>query len=510
MKRIIILLLLGGIVSCLAAELRSLWVLPWDLQSAEEVDQVISDALLANQNELLLEVRYRADALYTPNRLNTDFANPEPRSYILSNDGFDPLAYAIPRAHEYGIKIQAWVIVFNATPLLQEYVSQNYIYKNHRDWITHAENGRQMQSTKQYGYFIDPGLPEVQTYLLDVFSDIVSGYPELDGLHLDYVRYPDETLGYHPISLQRFREQEQSISWNQWRRLQITEFVTKCRERIKRINPNILLTAAVFADINAATNLYAQDWYSWLQKGLIDRAYPMAYDLSYDVFANQIKNLKTRCNPRSIAIGIRAWAPQGKSLLPWDNSNYNMYDIQKRISLVRQSGFAGTALFSYSGLKADNGLDFLTAIAFFETPQLHAPALISRSQIGFPEISQTPPFTANKHAHFSPASSSDSLHAATPSQAKADFQVVFDQAQQMHVIRLQIPEEGRWYWEIRETGQPPLYSRYRYYFAGNNTDYWDGVLEDNSLIQEGEYIFSLQNSTHSYSTEIWIGSLQHE
>ena len=188
------------------AEVRSLWILPWSLKTPQSIDEVISNAILNNQNELLVEVRYRSDALYKQNRTSGTYYNPEPRSYILSDDGFDPLEYAIQRCHELGLKIQAWVVVFNATPLDQKLINKNYMYLNHKAWLTYTKTGSKMNSKDQFGYFIDPGIPDVQDYLLDVFSDIVEGYPDLDGLHLDYIRYPSSQYGFHPVSLARFEE----------------------------------------------------------------------------------------------------------------------------------------------------------------------------------------------------------------------------------------------------------------------------------------------------------------
>jgi uncharacterized lipoprotein YddW (UPF0748 family) len=512
MKRVPILLALIWLTLYLGAETRALWVLPWDIQSAEAVDQVIADAVAANQNELLLEVRYRADALYTPNRSNSLFPNPEPRSYILADDGFDPLAYAISKAHEHGIAIQAWVIVFNATPLDAKLVQQNYIYQNHREWITFDEHGRQMRSSKQYGYFIDPGIPEVQDYLLNVFADLVSGYPQLDGLHLDYVRYPDATLGYHPTSVSRYQEQAQWASWNQWRMKQVTDFVARCRARITTINPDIMLTAAVFADIHAARKLYAQDWYAWLQDGLIDRAYPMAYDLNPDVFASQLQDMQRYCAPRDIVVGLRAWDQKGRSLLSWENGAYNLKDIAARIALARSYRFAGIALFSYAGLKIDNALQHLTDISYFAAPLLHSPALLSRTQINFPAAPDTLPARVFNHQFHSEDMESDAKSSTQQStvQQQDELDISFGGDQDMYVIHLQIPEEGRWFWELQDAKQTPVYSRFRYYVAGLNEDFWDGLLEDQSRIKAGIYTLILQSTRKSYATKVKIGDFDHE
>jgi uncharacterized lipoprotein YddW (UPF0748 family) len=90
-------------------------------------------------------------------------------------------------------------------PLTQSNLQNNFNYRNHYEWITHDSSGRKMNSGEQYGYFIDPGVPAVQDHVLNVLCDLVSGYPQLDGLHLDYIRYPSSGWGHHPISVQRYK-----------------------------------------------------------------------------------------------------------------------------------------------------------------------------------------------------------------------------------------------------------------------------------------------------------------
>ncbi|MCB5255412.1 MAG: family 10 glycosylhydrolase [Candidatus Cloacimonadaceae bacterium] len=497
MKRILLTFAALSLLLCLSAEVRSLWVLPWNIQSPQAIDQMIADAVYAHQNEIMLEVRYRADALYTPNRLNTDFANPEPRSYILTDDGFDPLAYAIDRASAHQIKVQAWVIVFNATPLDPKLVLENHIYKHHPEWITYNEQAQRMRSSKQFGYYIDPGIPAVQDYLLDIFSDIVSGYPALDGFHLDYVRYPDTAWGYHPISKQRYASEGKGLSWNQWRMLQVTEFVTKCRDRIKSINPQIMLSAAVIADIYDARNSYAQDWYSWLQQGLIDRAYPMAYQQNYDIFVSQMQQMSRHCDPASIVVGIRAWDIQGRSLITYTDQRYCLDDVAKRIQAIREYGFAGIALFSYEGLRVGNAISYLGDLCYFLAPELDCQPLLSRAAIGY----------------LSPEPSRSAEQSQTPATQKAtlgphSLEASFRAEQDMYYIHLNIPQEGRWLWELQDENQRRVYHRYRYYCKGENEDYWDGLLKDNGLISDGKYTLILDSGTDIYQTDVYLNKLR--
>ncbi|MDD3523902.1 MAG: family 10 glycosylhydrolase [Candidatus Cloacimonetes bacterium] len=475
MKRYLLILLLSTIFS-LSAEIRSLWVLPWNITSPSQIDQVIEDAIAANQTELLVEVRYRSDALYRPNRKGDRFFNPEPRSYILKDPSFDPLEYTIYAAKNKNLKVQAWVIVFNATPTAREYVAINHIYNNHPEWITHDKDGRQMRSSEQFGYFIDPGIPEVQEYLLDVFSDIVYGYPELDGLHLDYIRYPSSAWGYHPISVNRYQEsirEGELLSWNQWRTQQVTEFVEKCYQQIKSINPKMLLTAAVFSNINDARTAYAQDWYDWLNKGIIDRIYPMAYHLDYDNFRNQLASMKNEQKDDKLVIGLRAWDAKGKSLMPLDSPSYNISHINKRIALIREGGFAGIALFSYDGI-------------------IKKQALTSLTNLAFPALEQIPEPTVEELAEI-------------PLSPDASVSIVAGS----YVIQLSVPSEGRWNIEILNLFNDVLHDKQRVFNTGLNELYWSGETKEGTKIPPGTYILKVyrEEAPISYYVPLHLGEL---
>lgn len=448
-----LILVLFMLVGLCGAEIRSLWVLPWNIKTPAAIDAVIADAISHNQNELLLEVRYRSDTFYSPNRLSQRFLNPEPRSYILDNALFDPLNYALCKAKEQGLRVQAWLVVFNATPLDSKRLQENYIYQNHRDWLTTDSQNRPMSSREQFGYFLDPGIPDVQDYLLDVFSDIVDSYPDLDGIHLDYVRYPSVSLGYHPVSLARYTEakQHEELSWNQWRIRQVTEFVERLGARLKDIKPELILSAAVFSNIYEARNLYAQDWFDWLNRGIIDLAYPMTYHVKYKSFVDQLEAMQENGNTDRIVVGLRAWNAKGGSLTERHSPSYNINHIEDRIRYIRKHDFAGISLFSYEGIIKDSALRLLADRVYPDVARL--PELLA-------DLSFTPDvyFQANGGAY---------------------------------EVELILPAAGRWHWELRDADDALVYSRFRYYYQGLNSDMFSGILANGSFIPAGSYLLHL-------------------
>jgi hypothetical protein len=448
-----------------------MWVLPWDITSPETIDSMIKTAVESNQTELLVEVRYRSDALYDTSKAGALFPNPEPRSYILPNNGFDPLGYTLEKAHAAGLTVQAWVIVFNATPLEQKLVAKNYIYQNHYDWLTCNQAGNSLNGNSQFGYFVDPGVPEVQDHLISVFSNLVAGYPDLDGLHLDYIRYPDMCLGYHPVSVARYQEYcnlNEEITFNEWRIMQVSIFVQRLREQVKMINPKLMLSAAVFADIADANVAYAQDWISWLKQGIVDRIYPMAYNVDFNVYKRQLEQYKLLGKDESIILGLRAWDEGGKSLVASSRNAYDVLDIAKRVEYARLKGFGGIAMFSYAGLKVGNGWKQITRLCFNEP--------VSQALQVIPEL---------------------------PPAKKVEFKVQL--ALQEYIIDLEVPSEGRWRWEIHKDEM--IYYRYRYYLEGQNRDFWNGALDGRAdptgenLIAPGDYTVHLlrEDTSESYT-----------
>jgi len=498
-KTLILILAVAMLHLSLSAEIRSLWVLPWSMTSRQQIDRVIQQAVLMQQTELMMEVRYRSDALYIPNREDRTYPNPEPRSYILPADKFDPLDYAIKAAHHMNLKIHAWVVVFNATPTDTMRIRQNYIQVNHPDWITTDVNGKPMRAMDNFGWFIDPGIPAAQDYLQNIVMDIVVNYPELDGLHLDYIRYPHVQWGYHPESVERFeehRKQDKRHTWNQWRTMQVTAFVEMIYLQVKAVSPTMVVSAAVKANYVDAVTLYAQDWKDWLARGIIDRLYPMTYFKDERIYLqclNQMSSL--RANDRFV-IGVRAWQdlPPDGDLLPDEKNTgrYSILDVARKIDLARSYGFGGVALFSYDGLVKGNALAQLAQMSYpgkLDPPvhqdfyaageaekQLIDPQWLRRVQAPYSDMVIT--------------GNGIGVERSAPAERDTLLPAVhFDPEGSGYRIRINVPFSANWKLDIADQEARLLHSRIRYYLAGGNIDYW----VDERQTREGGYIVVLSN-----------------
>jgi uncharacterized lipoprotein YddW (UPF0748 family) len=119
---------------------------------------------------------------------------------------------------------------------------------------------------------------------------------DLDGLHLDRVRYPWQNWGYNPTALARFqaatgrddRPQADEAQWLQWRREQLTALVRRIYLTTAAIKPRLRISAALSAagappgesvpwETRTPYTHHLQDWPAWLGEGIIDLGLPMIY-----------------------------------------------------------------------------------------------------------------------------------------------------------------------------------------------------------------------------------------
>jgi uncharacterized lipoprotein YddW (UPF0748 family) len=337
-----------------AEELRGLWVCPWDMNTPAAVDQVVADAARYNFNALFYEVRYRGDALYVPNKHDRRFPNPEPRSPHLAGQpvDFDPLEELIPTGHAAGLQIHAWVttyVVLNRkTP-----TPPGHPAVEHPEWLSRNDRG---DTWDRYGMaWLEPALPEVQEYLYNVFMDIVVNY-DVDGLHLDYVRYPSPDFGRHPRAIELYKAEtgkslDDARSFADWRRQNISAFISRLYDGISKEAPSCRLTAAVFASrTGAAYNDCFQDWSSWPVGGYVDAIIPMAYSRDAAVVRQQLEDAVSVAAGRHVYAGIMV--PE----VPADKFDDQVgAEMVAKARAAREAGAAGVVVFSYGGsTKEDN------------------------------------------------------------------------------------------------------------------------------------------------------------
>ncbi len=217
--------------------------------------------------------------------------------------GWDPLRAGVTLAHERGIEIHPWIWTFavgnrrhNLLPemnLPDSFIGP--VLTAHPTWANVDDRG-ELFPRGQPETWIDPANPEVRRYLLNLVEEIARY--GVDGIHLDYIRYPFQnagsraTFGYGQAARQRFEQltgvDPQELDplidrslWRQWtafRSQQVSEVVAAISAQLQQIDPNIILSTAVYAlPENERIQKLQQDWEHWISRGDVDLLVPMTY-----------------------------------------------------------------------------------------------------------------------------------------------------------------------------------------------------------------------------------------
>ena len=200
-------------------------------------------------------------------------------------------------AKSAGLEAHRWMWTMNR--------GEKELLENHPDWYAVSRDGKSCATNPPYvGYYrwLCPSKPEVLQYLKDRVKEILNK-PNVDGIHLDYIRFCDVILpvnlwknykidqsrelpeydfcycetcrknyeakyGTDPLKLEH---PDQSPSWRKFRYDLITNVVNQLAEVAHQSKKNV--TAAVFPTPEIARRIVRQDWTNWKLDGVC----PMIY-----------------------------------------------------------------------------------------------------------------------------------------------------------------------------------------------------------------------------------------
>ncbi|NJL23041.1 MAG: family 10 glycosylhydrolase [Leptolyngbyaceae cyanobacterium SM1_3_5] len=278
----------------------------------------------------------------------------------------------IELAHDRDMELHAWVWTFAAgNQLHNRLVNQPASYLGpvlaaHPDWANYDNAGNSIPAG-QTKPFLDPANPEVRQYLLSLFDEIVTRY-NVDGLQLDYIRYPfqdpsaNRTYGYGIAARQQFQQLTGTDPialtpssplwprWTQFRVEQVNSFVAETAQLLRSrryrsgsaSRSNLLLSTAVFPLATGdRLNRIQQHWELWAQRGDVDLIVPMSYAMD----TNGLLRLATPWLTR---------ADVGSALVLPSIRLLNLPDATAidQIQALRDSSAGGYSLFAAENLSA--------------------------------------------------------------------------------------------------------------------------------------------------------------
>ncbi len=324
--------------------------------------EIVKNCKSAGLNAIIFQVRPAADAFYDSpyepwSEWLTGKQGRAPKPY------FDPLLFMIDQTHKQNMQFHAWINPFRSVATVGKAdVMPSHISNLKPEWFfTYGKNK-----------YFNPGIPEVQDYIIKIIADIVRRY-DVDGIHFDDYFYPypekDENGKIIPIpdysTYKKYGRNYKNIK--DWRRHNINIFIQRVHDTIKAIKPWVSFGVSPPAvwrnkgydpDGSNTLGLAAYDWLyadvlTWLKNGWIDYVAPQLYWHIGHKRADYKTLLKWWVKHNygiDLYIGLNINALRNPVNKAWKNPSEIPNQINFALSYPQVKGFI---LYRYSSLKAN-------------------------------------------------------------------------------------------------------------------------------------------------------------
>ena len=288
------------------------------------------------------------------NVANGGYANyPSKVLPYVTAEGEDPLREAIAECRRLGIRVHAWIMTTFMRPLTPI------------EWRRQMSSEGRLQGRADgtYGYWLSPVDERNRELMREVCRELAANY-DLDGVHLDYVRFGTADLGFGAEEREAF---ERSIlgpvtdwprevidrgptraQFESWRARNVDRLVQAMSEGAREGRPGIQVSAAVYPIWVDAYHQVGQHPDQWAENGWVDFITPMNYHTNDKSFRDYFGVQQRAAGDRvPLYAGIAAWRMETPAA--------TAYQIQQ----LRELGARGWALFHLDQYLADQVLPLL-------------------------------------------------------------------------------------------------------------------------------------------------------
>ncbi len=349
----------------IAFDIQGVWITRWDLYSKDYIIETIDSLEKANITDAFVQVYGNGEAYF-----NSVIA---PKKY---ND-FDPLKIFIDYAHKKGIHVHAWVNLLYMWDRRELTKNNMHIVNRYPQSVLVDDKGKsllayspeEIKRRNIEGIFVSPASQYVNDYMILLIEEIARNY-NVDGIHLDYCRYPGKEFIYdinlknnffriytiYPESLNTFKNIRIfgngidiiKQKYKEFPKYELNKLIKDIYLSVKEINPNIDVSAAVFANVKVAENNLYQNWWEWIFYDYIDFVIIMAYSPSLNILKKQMEAIKGKVNLDKLVIGL---ATYNQSLYNVRNNRDYLYSLYNDIK--------GFCLFSNKSIMDDKGYTYV-------------------------------------------------------------------------------------------------------------------------------------------------------
>lgn len=342
-----------------SVEARILSLATTDLPTSDiDFDILIGVAKRMNVNIIFIEVLADDGYVIYPSKV-----------WPHKEQGRDRLQTLIERAHAAGIQVVPWIKTFFATATGE----LGPVLSNHPEWAAVGSDGSYFTSYN-FAWF-NPAHPKARAFIRQAILELVTEY-DIDGLQLDYIRYPNSAYptlysydeysrtqfkaetGIDPVTLRIPSWQQLTGAgarleafdpgwqlWTLWRERQVTSFVAELVAAVREVRRDLPIFFGVIPALwTGSTYPYArfyqnQHWAEWVQAGYADGLTPPSYTDDLSVLRREVGNVRSIAEEHSVFGPVLVYP----SLMVYPDPQILLSEIQ----LLREMEIPGLRLFSY-------------------------------------------------------------------------------------------------------------------------------------------------------------------
>ncbi len=266
----------------------------------------------------------------------------------------DLLGDAVTEGRAHGLRVHLWKVCWNLDGAPEEFVAE-----------LRREGRLQRRESGLAVPWLCPSHPDNLRHEKDGLREVLKRYP-IDGIHLDYIRYPGSYACYCSGCRQRFEEHlgRRVNRWSEdvrtgvdreaftrWRCSNITRLVRDVSALARKARPGIAVSAAVYGKYPSCRDSVAQDWPAWVNEGLIDYVVPMNYTESLDGFETLIRSQVELLNDDArLCPGIGITAAESRLGVPM---------VLQQLEAAQRRGAGGFVLFDLNEVLSREILPYL-------------------------------------------------------------------------------------------------------------------------------------------------------
>ncbi len=338
------------IISVHAEKNNALWVVRDALSQKNVGVRVVEAAKKMGINKLFVQV-YALGREYYKTSPNTK-----------PNQTNEALQTIIDEAHKNNMEVHAWLNCFFVYGTKHQPENREHIY-----WQAEGSILKPFRNAGgDKGVFLYPGDSLQQRALDKTIMEMILMY-HVDGIHLDYFRYPDYEI---PLSinartdfkLKYFMDPEKILDkalmakegnylyykhfvilYRNFLSQKLTDALIHIKNTIKKTAPSVQLSIAVKPDPTTAKIKFLQPWESWLRNKYCDFVVAMNYSKEPGLFETNLRAIDRLKLADKIVIGIAV-------------HNISKRVVLKRLNIIKNRNVYNFSLFSYNLLYQDKNL----------------------------------------------------------------------------------------------------------------------------------------------------------